>query len=383
MSENQNLKDRLSWWEYECYLRDIDFAIIGGGIVGLSTAIELKLTEPNSKILVVDKKSSPLGASTKNAGFACFGSISEIYDDFLSYGKETCQKLIQMRWNGLGIMKSRIPLEKMKYGATPGAEIFESADEQSFYEDKISWANSFVSKIVEDDECFTANQGKFGFQIVNKFEGSLNPQLMMNELELLARKMGVLFLTGVDVSHIDYNEKKIDTNLGKMSFNKLIICTNGFSRGLLPQKDVKPARNQVLLTNKIPGLNLTHCFHMNKGYIYFRSYEGRLLIGGARGLDLEGETTEELSTTELITSHLRDIIQNRILLNQSFNIEHTWSGILGVGESKMPLVEKVNDDVLVAVRMGGMGVAVGSFIGRVAASMMLQLNNRAQQLYVS
>ena len=64
------MKNSLSWWEYEHFLKDTDHTIIGCGIVGLSTAIELKLAEPNCKVLVIDKKNSPLGASTKNAGFA-------------------------------------------------------------------------------------------------------------------------------------------------------------------------------------------------------------------------------------------------------------------------------------------------------------------------
>ena len=67
----------------------------------------------------------------------------------------------------------------------------------------------------------------------------------------------------------------------------------------------------------------------------------------------------------------------------TYNIEHSWSGILGVGDSKLPIVKKINDDAVVAIRMGGMGVAVGSFIGKVAASMIMSTSNSAHQLYVS
>lgn len=377
------MKDRLSWWEYECFVKDIDYTIIGGGIVGLSTAIELKKEKPDAKVLVIDKKTLPIGASTKNAGFACFGSISEILDDYNLYGEKICEKLIKMRWQGLSILKSRIPAKKMKYEPKSGAEVFESREKEQFYIKELPWVNSFISPIVESEDCFFESRGRFGFQVVNRLEGSLNPQMMMNELELTARKKGVIFLSGVEVKDIDIENKYLSTNRGGVNYNNLIVCTNGFSRSLFTEMDILPARNQVLITNRIPGFSLGHCFHMNKGYVYFREYDSRLLIGGGRDLDVNGETTDQLETTDIILSYLKNLVEEFILPGVTYNIEHSWSGILGVGDSKLPIVKKINDDAVVAIRMGGMGVAVGSFIGKVAASMIMSTSNSANQLYVS
>jgi len=383
MIENQNVKNRLSWWEYDHFLKGLDYTIIGSGIVGLSTAIELKLVNPSSKVLVIDKKRLPFGASTKNAGFACFGSISEILDDYNTYGEEDCQKLIQMRWTGLSILKERISPVTMNYKQESGAEIFNSEEDHSFYEDKLSWVNSFVSAIVKNDNSFHSQNGKFGNEIINKLEGSINPQMMMVELERIARNLGVLFMTGIEVKVINYDEKSLNTDIGSMDYNQLIICTNGFSKALLPESDIQPARNQVFITFKIPGFKLDHCYHMNKGYVYFREYDGRLLIGGGRNIDLAREATDELGTTDLISKYLNDIVGQRILPQQPYSIEHSWSGILGVGDTKMPMVKMIDKNVLVAIRMGGMGVAIGSFIGKVAASMMQSIDNSVHQLYVS
>ena len=89
----------LSWWEFEYLIKDVEYTIIGAGIVGISTAIELKQMVPNAKILILDKKRLPIGASSKNAGFACFGSISEIDDDLASYGEDICTQLIKIKCN--------------------------------------------------------------------------------------------------------------------------------------------------------------------------------------------------------------------------------------------------------------------------------------------
>ena len=70
-----------SYWERETWFKDLDLAVIGSGIVGLTTAIYYKQKHPDKKVVVLEKGSLPKGASTKNAGFACFGSVSEILSD--------------------------------------------------------------------------------------------------------------------------------------------------------------------------------------------------------------------------------------------------------------------------------------------------------------
>ena len=78
----------LSYWEQKEWLADIDFAIAGSGIVGLSTALFLKQRFPESNIILLEKGILPQGASTKNAGFACFGSLSEILQDLKTHSEK-------------------------------------------------------------------------------------------------------------------------------------------------------------------------------------------------------------------------------------------------------------------------------------------------------
>ena len=76
-----------SYWELKEWFTNIDFTIVGSGIVGLNCALQLKKQHPHSKILILEKGILPQGASTKNAGFACFGSLSELIDDLKSRNK--------------------------------------------------------------------------------------------------------------------------------------------------------------------------------------------------------------------------------------------------------------------------------------------------------
>jgi glycine/D-amino acid oxidase-like deaminating enzyme len=103
---------------------------------------------------------------------------------------------------------------------------------------------------------------------------------------------------------------------------------------------------------------------MDKGYYYFRSINNRILLGGGRNLDINGETTTDLATTEHIQTALRNILDEIIMPNQHVEIDYSWSGIMGVGKSKQPIVKKITDNVYVGIRMGGMGVAIGAAVGQ-------------------
>ena len=59
-----------------------------------------------------------------------------------------------------------------------------------------------------------------------------------------------------------------------------------------------------------------------------------------------------------------------ILPNQDFKIAHRWSGIMGIGTSKTPIVEAVSENVFCGVRLGGMGVAIGSLVGKELAELI-------------
>ena len=86
----------LSFWERDSFLH-YDFIVVGGGIIGLSTAISLRTSAPNASILLLERGIFPSGASTKNAGFACFGSLTEILSDCQRIGEDATLDIIEKR----------------------------------------------------------------------------------------------------------------------------------------------------------------------------------------------------------------------------------------------------------------------------------------------
>ena len=114
----------LSYWEIKEWFNNVDYTIVGSGIVGLNCALQLKKRFPESNVLILEKGILPHGASTKNAGFACFGSVSELLSDLENHSEEEVFQLVQKRWEGLRLLRSLLGDTEIDYQHHYGHELF-------------------------------------------------------------------------------------------------------------------------------------------------------------------------------------------------------------------------------------------------------------------
>ncbi len=384
MPSQNSLLYQLSYWERASFFSDIDIVIIGAGIVGLSAALRARELAPKAKILVLERGALPVGASTRNAGFACFGSISELMDDLQHQSEHQVWELVERRWRGLQRLRQRLGDERIGFQPWGGYELFR-AEEQAAYEQcaaQITHFNRQLKPITGREATYRlAHEEKqeLGFSgvaylIKNQAEGQLHTGEMVNALLQLAKAKGIALYTGLPVKalHDTVQGVEVETAFGwAIRAQQALVCTNGFARQLLPDMDVRPARNQVLITKPIPGLKVKGCFHYDRGYFYFRNIDGRILLGGGRNLDTAKELTSEFGTTPLIRSALVRLLREVILPGQEVAVDSWWSGILGVGRRKRPVIRMVSGRVAAAVRLGGMGVAIGTLTGEEGAELLL------------
>ena len=375
----------LSFWEQQSYFEGVDLLIVGAGIVGLNAARAAKELKPNWKILVVDRGAFlPYGASTRNAGFACFGSMTELMDDLKSNSEDQVFSLVEKRWKGLLKLRSVLGDENIGYEERGGYELFAEMEDLLFDScfDEMEKFNAHLKSLtgIENVYQIASPQIKeFGFHgikhlIKNKAEGQIDTGKMMKSLLALVRSLGVEVLNGIEIKSWQEKENYLLVETGNgfaIPVQQMLITTNAFAKQLLPDLNVQPGRAQVLITSHIENLKVKGTFHVDKGYYYFRNVGDRLLLGGGRNLDFAGEKTYDFGITENIQSHLQEMLKNTILPNQKFDIEQRWSGIMGLGPNKTTIVKKVEERIGCAVRMGGMGIAIGTLIGEEAAGLMI------------
>ena len=364
-----------SYWELKSWFSNVDFAIIGSGIVGLSTALHLKEKYPKSNILVLEKGQLPNGASTKNAGFACFGSLSEIINDLKIHSIQEVLQLVQKRWEGLQLLRKTLGDKAIDFQQHGGYELFdENSDLFTSSTNKMNEVNQYLHSIFKEP-VFSNELNKFGFAhvydqlVYNKFEGQIDTGSMIEALLQKAQSKGIKILNNADVTYIDdFGTIQLKDDFSFQA-DKIIIATNGFSNQFI-EDPVKPARAQVLITQPIENLQIKGAFHLDEGYYYFRNIDNRILLGGGRNLDFEGERTTEFGTTDQVQNKLEGLLKDVILPNQKVEIAHRWSGIMGVGDQKSTIVRQVSNNVYCGVRLGGMGIAIGSSIGKELADLI-------------
>ncbi len=368
----------LSYWEYKTWLSNVDFTIVGSGIVGLSCALRLKAKFPKANILILEQGMLPNGGSTKNAGFACFGSLSEIIDDLKSHSEEEVLQLVQKRYAGLQLLRENLGDKTIDYLPNKGFELFTNTD-QVLYEQCLSRKeeiNTLLQPIFKE-RVFTTQKNIFNFKniqpqyMVNQFEGQIDTGKMMQGLLKKVQIAGIHILNNCSVTTIDDLNTSVEIKTDHFTFSthKVLIATNGFASQLGIDR-VKPARAQVLITKPIDGLHIKGSFHLDKGYYYFRNIDNRILFGGGRNLDFITEETTQLGQTQLVQHKLEQLLNETILPNIDFEIEHRWSGIMGVGNQKKAIVKQVSENTFCGVRLGGMGVAIGSIVGTELADLL-------------
>ncbi len=375
---------RISFWEERQFFQPYDLLIVGGGLVGLSAALAARQYLPKGRIAVLERGALPMGASTRNAGFGCFGSPTELLDDLDRTSEDEVWTLVEKRWKGLRLLRQQIGDEQLRLEPLGGYEVFRAGDETTWervghhletFNHRFLEITGLPNAFRQEAPDWVGRQMNVEHVVKLRLECQLDPARMIRSLWKKNHDLGVEIFHGLPV--LDFQPIQGLWEVGTeprlpLRARKVLVATNGFTRRLLPDLEVQPVRNQVLLTEPLPGaFDWKGCFHYDRGYGYFRNVGDRILLGGFRHLDREGESTDQFGMTEVIQEAQLSWLQEVLKVSPDTRITHRWSGILGVGASKQPIIREYEPGLAVAVRLGGMGVALGSLLGREAVHMLL------------
>lgn len=362
-----------------------DVIIAGSGFTGLWSALYLKKRRPKQKITIVERGVLPTGASTRNAGFATFGSLSELAWDAQTMGTDKMLRVTEMRFKGLERIQKQFGRKTIDFDLCGGYELYDdrNASTEKLQSD-MAYLNSLLKPITGSKKTFRLADKKinaFGFGgtkhlVENKQEGCLHSGKLLQNLLYTVQGMGVTVLNGVEITAIRPATGYVQLETGQafgLSAEQLLVCTNAFTKTLLPELDITPARGQVLLTSPVGGLPFCGTFHSDEGYYYFRNLGNRVLLGGARNKAFADETTTRLQTTDFIQRELEDYLARVVLpgFQNRYTVDLRWAGIMAFGSEKMPVIKKISKNVFCAVRMSGVGVALAPVAAQQVTDLMM------------
>jgi gamma-glutamylputrescine oxidase len=359
------LVSNISLWEEETFLKEKDFIIIGAGFTGKYIALELASRYPKASIAIVDRSPFSAGASTRNAGFATFGNVSEIVDDLKNMSYEDVLGLIKDRYEGLNWILKHFPAKLFDYKKTGGYEFFENERTALNAQSNLKEINVLMCEATGIKSVFIPKKipdSRFVFEtfaLFNEFEGLLHPGKLNLLIDEKLCKYNIQFLNGLEVNQITNNI--IHTVEGyTIKAKQLFIATNAFAPQIttLSTDVIKPARGQIFVTNELRRPIPQGIYHCDDGYIYFRSLGKKVLIGGGRNKFFDMEENYNIETNDHIINYLTTFLKERVITTEEFQITNKWSGIMAMGNGKNPIITKESNNQIICVRMGGIGVAL-------------------------
>ncbi len=372
----------LSIWEKESFYAPQDIIIAGAGLMGLWSALELKKSNDRLRITILERNSTPLGASLRNAGFACFGSPTELIHDAETMGIDDMLTIVEMRYKGIEKIKQHFSQIQTQFDPCGGYEcVNEKYSHWNDLDAKLAWLNSLLKDITGKDRIFSESNAKLaefgllGFDklIENPSEASLHSGSLLQALTQKVQSAGIHILYGIEITSYFKQGSQISIQTNQqisVSAQQLLFCTNAFTQNLIPELYITPARGQIIVTSPIENLIMKGTFHFDEGFYYWRNLGNRLLIGGARNVAMEEEKTTELSGSLIVKNALESFLQQHLHPKYNYTIEHHWSGIMGFTNDKKPYVGKVSEGVFAAIACNGMGVALAPMIAEKVVTMM-------------
>jgi len=341
----------------------VDVAIVGGGVTGLACARALALA--GSRVRLVDARAAGSGASGRNGGFALRGTA-------LPYDRKPLPDVMRLTEEALERLRGLAGDAFRPVGSLRVANSPEELRELRAEADAIA-ADGFGVELRTRDELPPAVRG-FGLGgLWHPTDGALDQGRWVRRLTLLAAEAGAAVAEATPVTALDGTPLRTDR--GTIEADRVLVATDGYGDGLLPELGpaVTIVRGQVVATEPV-GTEVLPCpLYSRWGYDYVQQRaDGRLVAGGRRDANLEGEKTRDERTTDEIQRQL-EILLGELTDGAPPAVTHRWAGLMGFTEDGLPLVGELpgRPGVWVSVGYSGHGNVLGFACGEAVARAFL------------
>jgi gamma-glutamylputrescine oxidase len=336
----------------------VDVAVVGGGVTGCACAHVL--ADAGRRVRLYDAREIAGGASGRNGGFALRGGAPAYDIARERLGPERAQELWRLTERNLDRLEELAGDAFRRTGSLRLAADRQERDEleaefEALREDgfAVEWRDDLPAPLA----------GRYDGAISNPIDGSLQPVRWVRRLAARAAAAGA-----------DLREGETVESLGELDADQVVVATDGYTHGLLPELDavVQPTRGQVVVTEPLSRRLFPCPHHARHGYDYWQQTpDGQLVAGGSRDKAADEEQSAEEATTPLIQGHLERFVHE--LTGDSPAITHRWAGIFGVTPDQLPLVGPVpgHDGVWVSVGYSGRGNVLGLACGELLAHAVL------------
>lgn len=298
-----------------------DVVILGGGVIGLTTAIHLRLAGLK-KVIVLDQKKIGLEASWAGAGLLWqllpWDYPAELTSTVLESLKD------YPNWIETLACYSRTPTEFTQSGLKIYPPFSHAKAKRWFEAFDIPYAH-----VSEDDtlwlpEVYTIRNPRYLSALIEACE-----RLEIDIIEEVHMTQMVFKRQGHHLRHLLY----LATNAGQYYGHRYVLAAGAWSGMILSHTQVYPVKGQILLFKTEPGL-LKHAIYAKGCYIVPRQ-DGHILVGST--LERVGF---DKSITEEAKAMLMEIAYTYCPLLKQAVLVRQWAGLRPGSDQALPLVQR-------------------------------------------
>lgn len=361
---------------------DTDTVIVGGGLAGLTTALEL--AREDVAVTVLESKSIGFGASGRNGGivspaFACGGEAIEA-----RVGAEAARALHRLTIEGVQRLRANIDslgiAEAAPVNGLLNLRRFDAVadlhDYARAYEQDYGYRFTYLDRAAISERLETRRY-IHGLEDAQAFH--IHP---LNYLRALAREIerlgGRIFEATPAIGAELGAQKVIRTPQGRVTARRAVFATGGYTGPLIPRlkRAVLPIATYMMLTEPAPEL-LARTIRTPAAILDDRRASDyyRLVEGGSRLL-WGGRITTRAASAEGVARELRAAMLDVYPQLAPLHTELAWSGLMAYARHLMPQLGRLQPDVWHITAFGGHGLNTTAITGKILAEAMLGQSDR-------
>ena len=360
---------------------EADFCVIGAGLAGLSTALEL--VRAGATVTVVEAGRIAWGASGRNGGFVAPGFATDVEQFVDRIGLDCVKRLY--RYSTLGADQLRENIQRLsphslmgeskyalsRYPDTKGMKDYAATLKEMHGEPAEYRSRREIQQVFKTERYHDGVFKPYGFHI-----HPLNYALALAaEIE---RQGGAIYEnSAAELITEDDVTAQVDTTRGSVRCQKVIVCTSGYDNGFYRpiSRSVLPVATHVVVTeplsDTLTALIGTKACIADTGNAcdYYRLIDNNRLLWGGK------ITTMKVPPGSLNRQMQRAMVDVYPALSE-VKIDYSWSGLMGYCRHKMPVIRKQSPQVWVATAFGGHGLNTATMAGILVSSALVSGDQR-------
>lgn len=350
-----------------------DVCILGAGLTGLSTAIELAGAGLN--VVILEGQRVGWGASGRNGGQAIFGFGCDQSKIAAEVGMEQSRRIFDWSLEGLRLIHERCQAHDIDCDWRPGhahvpikqRQVHELQAWRADLAENYGYALPWWQR--EELRAQLASDRYLG-ALFDPNSGHLDPLKYVRGLARAALSLGVRIFEASPVTHLERGDKPVlRTARGEVHCDFAVLAGNAYVHGIAPELDsrIMPVGTYIGATEPLGTERAGELIRndmavadVNWALDYFRlGRDQRLLFGG------------RASYSTLPPPNLRGTLQRRMarVFPQLADVrmETVWGGYVDISMNRGPHWGRLGANVYFAQGFSGHGVAATGLAGRVIA----------------